>query len=192
MGSCIRSRPTVMATAVEKGRPRALPLRPVLLAHRASRKQKSAQGQLACPQPFRTGPVEWRKSTVADSRFATSVSGSGSPASDPPHAHDSSIALAVSPGKVGSLAEPSDRRLVAEGRVSSLMVVVPQPSVKSCSALPAVTVDRAVGPGAQERADESLPSHWSAAGRRECAGGGCPAHGKRPRGSASDSRTHCP
>src|SRR5450631_2871607 len=36
------------------------------------------------------------------------------------------------------------------------MVVVPQPSVKGCSALATVAVDRAVGPAAEHRADEAL------------------------------------
>src|ERR1700746_2170759 len=36
------------------------------------------------------------------------------------------------------------------------MVVVAPPSVKGCGALTAVAVDRAVGPTAEQRADESL------------------------------------
>src|SRR5262245_661213 len=36
------------------------------------------------------------------------------------------------------------------------MVVVPEPSVKSCGALVAVAVDRAVGPPAEHGADEAL------------------------------------
>ena len=64
--------------------------------------------------------------------------------------------LVVSTDQVGSLEQSSDRGLVAESRVSSVMVVVPQPSVKGCCALRAVAVDPAVGPASEHRSDEAL------------------------------------
>jgi hypothetical protein len=54
------------------------------------------------------------------------------------------MATDISPEKVGSLVEAGDRWLVAEGRVSSLVVVVPEPAVEGGGALGAVAVDGSV------------------------------------------------
>ena len=64
--------------------------------------------------------------------------------------------LGVGPEQVGSLGEASDRGLVAESGVSSLMVVVPEPAVKCIGALCAGAVDGGVGPACEQCADEAL------------------------------------
>src|SRR5215213_7626514 len=64
--------------------------------------------------------------------------------------------LAVSPEQVVAFGEPGDRGFAAEGCVFAAMVVVVDPAVKGRGAFAAGAVDRAVGPAAQQRADEAL------------------------------------
>src|SRR5215212_8391925 len=66
-------------------------------------------------------------------------------------------ALAVGPRNVVQLGKPGDRWLVAERAVWSVMVVVPDPSVKGGDAVGAGGVDgAAIGPAAKHRADKAL------------------------------------
>jgi hypothetical protein len=55
-----------------------------------------------------------------------------------------------------AVVQPCDGRLVAEGAVSAAMVVMPEPSVKGADAFGVGAVDRAVGPAAQQGADEAF------------------------------------
>ena len=64
--------------------------------------------------------------------------------------------LVVRPEEVVQLVEASDGRLVADGAVGSSVIVEVEPAVEGCVAFAAVAVDRAVGPAAEERADEAF------------------------------------
>jgi hypothetical protein len=65
--------------------------RPAAAAPTPGHQEAAAKpGSSSVSKAFRCRSVEWRKSTVADRRFATRVSGGRSPARDPPRARDSS------------------------------------------------------------------------------------------------------
>src|SRR3954466_3123436 len=78
--------------------------------------------------------------------------------------------LGVRPGQVvpGQLREAGCRRVVAEGAVRSSVVVVAKPDGERGGALFGARVDGAVGPAAEERADEALglPVRARPVGRR--------------------------
>jgi hypothetical protein len=61
--------------------------------HGVVKERQRALPHACLAHPFRFRSVEWRKSTVANCRFATSVGGSRSPARDPPHARDSAAGV---------------------------------------------------------------------------------------------------
>src|SRR5437764_6171080 len=65
-------------------------------------------------------------------------------------------ALGVRPSHVVQLAEPSAGCSVAEGAVWSTPVIELEPAGQAGGALGARAVDRAVGPAAEQRADEAL------------------------------------
>ena len=98
-------------------------------------------------------------------------------------------ALAVSPEQVGPLVEAGDRGLVAEGCVSSAMVVVSRASRQGLRCVLAGAVDRAVGPAAEHGADEAL---GLAVGLRPVGAGAqvadARARGRRSRGRWSGRR----